>query len=530
MRTERLLAIILLALLALVNIVSLGQAEQSSAQLASVSIQGRVEYGYVLLFARIEFSEPVTSFSLNTSGLGHEILLAVAKLGGEQANGRVSNNILTFELPRRAKEVNLTLVVDAVAVNETTFTVITPIPLAPLGVVTKVEGSFTLGAAFSINTSLGNFSQGVVKYNFTAAPGACDIVRAWAPLSNVQMTKVKFLNRTILLLPDKVVYVDSLHLVSEAGAPVSSIQLTLPSSFKLEGVEASLFTYPSRYVSQYPAGNATLLIISLLPAMQEVGQVSLLTLRYSSPLSEKIDAYMGIGPFVTNYSVRICIEGTATLTPGALSVEKVSPSMQCYILPNIGPLLQAGMYAPVSVTPSFAQQSRSFLPFLGLIVAAVMVGAAGYLALRQGKLRERPALEAERAAIGSAEKIKELLDNRRSNLSSLVRQLREYRARGVGTAKVISLVNSHMQRDSALSSEVRKLLASLGPKGEKALSALAAIDGDLEQCVADLIETERLFRRGRLTKQEYKNQVEKLENKVLKLADDLGKVQRQLEF
>lgn len=526
MRVER-LAILLLVVLMLARTASAQEASQSTAELAHMSIQGRIEYGYALLFASVKFPRPVNSFSLNISDFGDRILLAFARVDSQQVSGRVSGELLTFEFTREFTEANVTLVISALSANATTLSVALPVPLAPLGVITNVTGSFTIGTAFTVETILGSSSQGVVKYNLTAVPSACDVVRAWAPLSSVQMVRVTFLNRTILLSPGKVEYVDSLHLVSEGEMPTTSLRLTLPSAFTLDAVEASLFKYPSRYISQYSAKNETLIVISLLPALQGAGQRSIITLRYSSPLNGTVDAYMGLGPFIQNYTVRVCIEGTATLSPSASRVEKVGSSMQCYSLPPAGPLLQPGMYSPVRVTPSFAQTSGGFLPLIGVVITVAVVGAAGYLVLRKERPKEQAVLE-KAAEEGSAEKVRKLIEDWRNDIITLVKQLREYRARGAGTTKMISLLNSHMRRDSAFSSELRAFLTTLGQRGEKALGTLATIESEINSCVESLLEVERLYRRGRITKHEYKQKVDELEEKLLRLAESLGRVYRQL--
>lgn len=523
----RLLTALLSIALVLTLAASVRAAEESNAMLASVSIQGRIEYGYALVFIEVKFPNPVSSFSLNISGFEDKVLLAVAKADGQQARGQVSGHFLIFRAAREFTRANVTLVIDAVFVNATTFSVALPVPLAPLGVVANVTGSFTLGTSFTAETLIGNFSQGVVRYNLTTVPGACDVIRAQAPLSTVGMAKITFLNRTILITPDKVEYLDTLHLTLEGGSPVTTLRLTLPSTFKLDAVKASLFTYPLRYISQYSAGNNTLVVINLLPALQDWGQRSIITLHYSSPFNGTVNAYMGLGPLIRNYTLRVCIEGTATLSPSAHAVEKVSPSMHCYLLTAEGALLQPDMYPPIAVTPSFTQTTRSPLPLLGVAALIAVVGAAGYLALRQEKPKEQQIFE-KIAEPGSTERIRELIESRRNNLLALTRQLREYRARGMGITKVISLVNSHMRRDSTLSLELRTLLTSLGSQGEKAFSALTTIDNELNRYLEALLETERMFRRGKLTKQEYRDKVSEIEDKILELAQKLERINRQL--
>ncbi|MEM4810500.1 MAG: hypothetical protein QXS92_01155, partial [Thermofilum sp.] len=126
------------------------------------------------------------------------------------------------------------------------------------------------------------------------------------------------------------------------------------------------------------------------------------------------------------------------------------------------------------------------------------------------------------------EKVRKLIEDWRNDIIALVKQLREYRARGAGTTKMISLLNSHMRRDSAFSSELRAFLTTLGQRGEKALGTLATIESEINSCVESLLEVERLYRRGRITKHEYKQKVDELEEKLLRLAESLGRVYRQL--
>ncbi|MEM0376542.1 MAG: hypothetical protein QXI90_02035, partial [Thermofilum sp.] len=108
MRVER-LAILLLVVLMLARTASAQEASQSTAELAHMSIQGRIEYGYALLFASVKFPRPVNSFSLNISDFGDRILLAFARVDGQQVSGRVSGELLTFEFTREFTEANVTL-------------------------------------------------------------------------------------------------------------------------------------------------------------------------------------------------------------------------------------------------------------------------------------------------------------------------------------------------------------------------------------------------------------------------------------
>jgi uncharacterized coiled-coil DUF342 family protein len=164
-----------------------------------------------------------------------------------------------------------------------------------------------------------------------------------------------------------------------------------------------------------------------------------------------------------------------------------------------------------------------------LLAVGFLAAVAGYAAIT----RRRGGAPAEsRAELilrrESEAKARELLEKRRENLMAMLDQLREHRSRGAGVVKIIDLVQSYARRDAELQSEVSKALSSLGPRGSEIFAKVQSVNDEIAATFRELLETERMFRRGRIDKQEYKRRVEALESKISKLAGELGRVARAI--
>jgi len=518
-------AIFMAALLAVAQ-----SARAETGYTAYVKLSGRIESGYVVLFLNVSLPAPTNALEFNISRFGDKIALAWAKTSYGNTLGRIGDGTLRFATEREDSSFYIILVVDAISTNSTHVNLEIPVPLSPLGSVCKVEGSITLGTTFEAEALYGNFSGGVLGYNLTALPGYLDVVTSSALLLNVQLAKVTFLNRTIYLSPGRAVFVDTYTLRSEGGLPVSTFSLTLPAGYELEEVAADLFRYPGRYVSKHSSDNSTLVLIHLLTSLQAPGQEARLQIKYSTNFSGALNAFTGLGVFVKNYSVKVCIQGVAQLPSHLVTEEEVFDSTRCYRVTGPGPIFRSDTYPEVSMSASFASAPAMPAGLLAvLLVVGFLTAAAGYAAIakqRRGVPGESGAEQILRRESGA--KARELLEKRRENLMILLDHLREYRSRGAGVVKVIDLVQSYARRDAELQSEVSRVLSSLGPQGSEIAGRVQAVSDEIAATFKELLETERLYRRGRIDKKEYKKRVEALEGKISRLASELGRMARAL--
>jgi len=497
---------------------------------AYVRLTGRIENGYVVLFLNMSLPAPTSTLEFNISRHGDRIVLAWAETDRGGVLGRISDEILRIDVDHRRTSFYVILVIDAISTNSTHVNLEIPVPLSPLGSVCRIEGSITLGATFSGETSYGNFSGGVIRYNMTIPPGSLDMVRASALLSNVQLARITYLNRTIYLSPDRVIFLDTYTLKSEGLLPVSTFMLTLPAGYELEGVGSGLFSYPERYISKHSSDNSTLVVIYLLTSLQAPGQEAKLDVKYSTAFSEVLNAFMGLGVFVKNYSVNVCLQGVAQLPSHLVLEEKILDSTRCYRVKTPGPIFRHDTYPGISVSASFASsQAAPAGALTALLAVGFLAVAAGYVAITRQRRGSPGEGKAELLVRRESEtKARELLEKRVENISIMLDQLREYRSRGTGIVRVIDLVQSCAKRDAELHGEISRVLSSLGPRGGEISERVEAVSNELAAAFRELLETERMFRRGRMDKQEYKKRVETLEGKIMKLAGELGKIARTI--
>jgi len=515
------MATFVIALLVLAHSV---HAETGST--AYVRVTGRIESGYVTLFLNVSLPAPTKTLEFNVSRLGYKITFAWAKTSYGSSLGQIVNGSLRFVVEREASSFYMILVIDAISRNSTHINLEAPVPLSPLGSVSKVEGSITLGTTFSAETLYGNFSGGVIRYNLTAPPGSLDVVTSSALLFNVQLARVTHLNRTIYLSPGRATFVDTYTLRSEGGLPIGTFSLTLPAGYRLDSVSGDLFSYPERYVGRYSSDNSTLVLIHLLTSLQAPGQEAKVQVKYSADFNGTLNAFAGLGVFVKDYSLKLCVQGVAQLPSNLVAGEEVLGSMRCYDIVKPGPLFRPDTYPAVRVNVSFAPAQTAPVGALAVLLAVGFLAAvAGYAAITRQKRGVPGEGKAELVLRKEGEaRARELLEKRRENLMAMLDQLREYRSRGAGVVKVIDLVQNYARRDAELQSELSKLLPSLGPRGGEISARVQAVSDEIATTLKELLETERMFRRGRMDKKEYKKRVGYLEDRISRLASELGRI------
>jgi len=226
----------------------------------------------------------------------------------------------------------------------------------------------------------------------------------------------------------------------------------------------------------------------------------------------------------------VCLQGVAQLPSHLVLEEKILDSTRCYRVKTPGPIFRHDTYPGISVSASFASsQAAPAGALTALLAVGFLAVAAGYVAITRQRRGSPGEGKAELLVRRESEtKARELLEKRVENISIMLDQLREYRSRGTGIVRVIDLVQSCAKRDAELHGEISRVLSSLGPRGGEISERVEAVSNELAAAFRELLETERMFRRGRMDKQEYKKRVETLEGKIMKLAGELGKIARTI--
>ncbi|QOJ79715.1 hypothetical protein IG193_04475 [Infirmifilum lucidum] len=490
---------------------------------AKATLTARLEYSYGLVFYNLELPEATSTLSFNISGFNDRLVLGVARAPRQPTVLGVSDGkVVSFKFREPVRQVNFTFVFRVVNVSQQKVEIMLPVPLSPLGYITDVSGSVTFTAGVALNSTVGKVTGSQISYNLTATSGVLDVVRGSSHISQIPLGQIARLNRTILVEPGKVVFEDTVEVRTLSNYPIETLTLNLPRGYVFDGAMGVLGPYPRNYWRVYNASNSTLVTLNLMSSPQLAGQRTVLTLRFHTALSSSINAFLGWGATIEEYSIRVCIRGTLSLPQQYVTGEVVEDTMRCYILKPMGPLFLSDIYPNVPVTSVAFQPQTNTTALAGIIVLLAVVASGVYALV---KVRQKPiekvrdkVLERVVLSTETREKLEKNLVRREELLLSLLGQLRGLRERRAGTARIMSLIREYEKKDATIETEIAKLLGQLGDKGRSMASELASISSSLREKLRELERTERDYRVGRLEKKEYQERIEKIESELRKLS------------
>ncbi|MEZ0345149.1 MAG: hypothetical protein ABWK01_01180 [Infirmifilum sp.] len=513
------------AILALLFIELSLAASQPSVP-AKASVTSRIEYGYGLVFYHLELPSGVSSISFNLTGFTDKLVLAFAR-GEDQkvVMANKINNIISFSFNAPSRKINFTFVFDAINTTASSVFLKLPVPLSPLGFTTNVTGSATFTTGFTLNSTLGKVQGSQVNYNITVAPGVFDIINGNASVAQIPVGKVSSLNRTIFIEKDKIVYEDAVEILALSNFPITTLSINLPKSYVFDGAEGLLGPYPKNYWHIYNSSNSTLVLINLMSSVQLTGQKTILTLQYHRNYTNLIDAYLGLGPTIEKYSIRLCVHGSLTVPQNLLLEETLQGSLHCYVLKPVGPLLQAEIYPMVSVSnvsivPTSTLSLTSILALGVIILGLLAAGIFSVIRLRRSETMraKEKALEKTRLAAETSETIYRNLVRREELLLSMLENLKSLRERKAGTAKITAVIREYEKRDNIIETETAKILGQLGDAGRAIANELSSLKNNIQQTLREIEKLERDYRVGKLDKKSYKEKAESLENDLRKYS------------
>lgn len=518
---------LLLALTTALHLELAASAQPSTPVKATVS--ARIEYGYALVFYTLESPQPLTSISFNLTGYTTHLVIALAKVQGSNiVTGKLEGSHVSFYFGNPVQRVNFTFVFRAINTTGDGIHLQIPVLLSPLGFTANVTGSITLSQGISLNSTLGKASGSSVKYDVIAPPGATDVIEGSAPLTWTSISQVTSMNRTILVEPGRVTFIDTIEILGLSNSPSETLSLNLPKNYEFDGAEGVLGPYPRNYWREFNTTDSMLIVINLLSSPQRVGQKTLVKLKYHTNRTDYVDAYLGWGATVEDYSIQVCIRGSLSIPQEYITGEQFKEGLRCYALRKEGALLLANMYPSVPITSvSFNKQTANYQWLILLSASAIIV--AGIMAVARlrrptvekakEKVLARPALPRE-----ALESLEEKVARREELLLSLLDQLGTLRKRRAGTARIASVIQDYVKRDRTLEAEILKILGQMGDTGRAVANEYTTLASTIRQKLNELERIERDFRVGRLDKKEYKERTEGLENELRSLAQKFREI------
>ncbi len=497
---------------------------------AREQFQARIEMNYETFLVRLQLDKPASTIAYNLSGVPNPVLAAFIRTENGYVKGKVEGNRLVFSLPSPASSFNITVLFGGIYdIQGENITLKLPLLLSPIGYNTTVNGVLDVRASRVIykKTPYGEVKgTSLVITNKTVAGGKSMVAQGSTKTYFIIMASISNLHRRIIIHRGWAEYRDNITVKLITDYPLEKLALRLPASYKVLGVEANLGPYPRRYITVSKRGDLQLVLISLLAAPQKRGQKSSIVLRLRTNQTGSLDAYIGYGVYVENYTAEICVEGTASITPSPLRTYRAGP-YTCYVLPKPGPLVLDNYYQPVQVQARVEERQNIPWPLIVLVAALIaLTGGYAYYASRRG-----PAQQALRnVEEEKMSEIEELLARREELYHTLVERLRDMRDKKVGTTKMIRAIREALNRDQRYASRIKSIASTLGEPGQRLITEMDRLTRELRSLFNRLERIEKSFKAGRIDKAEYTKQVEEIEREIEEKATQLAGLIRLLEY
>ena len=523
------LTLVLLATACLPQIYAQGET------LVEVSVQGRIEFDKAVTFVRITYPQPTSRIELNISGIEDRFLVSFITIGDEIVKGRVEDGKLVFDLPAPVKMANITSIYGKAVniVNNTVFFEI-PVTLSPIGYGANVTGTVDFRSLYvEVETPpVGKAERGTVKFNDTVPAGTTIVLRGNISVNYVAVTKMERIDRMIILHKDKAEIADNITLVLLTNRPSTRLGLRLPKDLVVEKIEGPLGFYPERYWKIYGAKKYKLLSISLRAPPEGQGQKTTITIYTAVNMTENtIDPFFGYGVYVApdSYTVKVCVEGEATIDYTITSTEKVG-KYTCYTLKNPGPILIENFYPPVKVSITQIKEENIPYPLIALAVIAIAaIAGYAYYSGKKGRIEKQKEKTLQKLEEDTIAEIERLLSRREELYRSLIERLRKMREKKVGTTKMINAIREATRRDEAYIKKIKSLAASLGEPGNNLVKEMDKLTARLREHFHNLERVERAFKAGRMDKKEYKENIDQIEKDIEKTIIEITSLLKILE-
>ncbi len=525
---RRYAAALLLAVIAASLPAALISASPGAAT-AKAYIEARIEMSYETVLIRLSLDKPVSTIEYNLSGVENPVLAAFIKTGNGYVKGTVENGVLVFRMPSPVDKANITILFGRIyRIQGENLTLTLPVPLSPIGFNTTVDGALEVRAS-KIDykkPAYGKIQGTNILFKNQSVPAGTTMVASGATKTYfIILATISQLHRRIIIHKDWAEYRDNITVKLLTDYPIEHLALRLPASYKVLGVEAQLGPYPQRYIQVRRRGDLQLALITLLASPQEHGQKTSIVLRLRTNSTTSLDAYLGYGLYVDNYTVEICVEGTASISPSPQKTYR-DGAYTCYVLPKKGPLVLDNYYPPVEVRAQVREGSNIPYPLIALVAAIVaLIGGYAYYSGHRSRGGEAVL---ERLDEDKRARIEELLARREELYRALIDRLRDMRGKKAGTTKIIRAIREATRHDQRYANEIKRVAAGLGESGAKLIAEMDRVTGEIRNLLSRLERAEKAFKAGRLTKQEYNKQVEEIEAEIIKRAEELASLARLL--
>ncbi len=537
-RNFRLMAVTLtlLAVLILQLAIVYGNPSNNSVQITK---EVYIKEGYIEIISHISAPSDLALLKFNLSRAKNMLLLAYAELGEEKYLATVSDGTLTFKWGKPATNITLVeIYVNTMTYSEKSINVTIPLLLSPEGFSadTTVYVKAPTTRIQPITRFQYNVSRDRIYFNVKVEPAnytELDLLMSpYTPL-----LKIENLRRTIIIKEDNsALFVDNITLVNIGGGKPTFASFILPRYSKLEEVEGPLGVYPNigtfKPTTAQTSDGKIKVTIRLRAPPQNYGDKTLLTITYSVNLTAtegEIPVFNSLGKLIENYTILFKVEGEVldlscktvkTYKENSYTIVEVASAGPLYdeIHPTVAGAFKVNQPLPISIMATFA-----------VLVTAAFIVVYYLKGKPKAEVEERKKKVAEKAEKTSLSEIISLVREKVGVLEEAAEVWSQYLEGKSSWQNYRQQIASIMKREAAINKKLKGMTKGVQKEVTEILAEIDEHVSYAKNILKRMERVERNYKRGILSKNEYKEQAEKLRNSLEKTISQIHKLIVKLE-
>ncbi len=525
-RSAALVLVLLLAVAALAN-------AQPEGLRVTISKEAFVSDDYIVVRTKVVSPQPLVRISFNVSSVKGYLVAAYTKAGDKKLPARLEGDLLVFSVPGMSNEVELVEVyAQVMSYTPDAIRVKVPLTLSPVGIPADVKVKVIMPTVDvqAVSPKKLNITREGDVYIEGAVEGGNTTVIELAMPPTTKILVISRLERLVVIESGGyAVFYDNLTLVDRCASKTEYLFLELPAGVEIIEVRGPLGPYPHVGPLAYTVrstGNETINVrIRLRAPPFKYGDKTSITIVYRVNLTREdgavfVPVYSGVGQPISNYTVTLKIRGkVSSIEPQPVASRSTNGWVEI-VLPDVGPLF-SDLRGGVSLSGLKVEKPG---PPIKAIVAAILLVVLG-IAIGFVHKRMAPPGEEAVAEARAAPRIVRIARERVELLEGVLSAWDSYSRGKITWQTYKQRVSSAWRRESTLAKEARRELSS-GEYGARVESLVSEIDervGAFKKTLKELEKTVASYRRGIITKEEYKSRISRL---VRALEEELDKAYR----
>ena len=506
---------VLLAILVALTLLAPLSSAQEGGEVPKLVImgKGRVEGNFAAFRIVPTSGKGYVKLRFNITGYEDKLTLAYAKLEeGGYVIGKVEGNYLVFDFGRVVNKSEIVVVFRDVLTFGEEIRALVPLPFSPVGWRTSVYVRIRFPTV-NVNVVYPRVSKeaGDVIVNMTFNPGELLVLNATMDPYDVKLAKVSRINRTVIIEEEgKAEVRDTVEIVGLSDMKLDYMSFYYPPVVDVIGVEGPLGPYPEEGFVSYKVFRSPLHIevrVRLRAPPSSPGEKAFLTIRLLLPLNETEEGYslplfFGNGYPVSNVAVLVKVRGEASFKGVEYKALGREDGYSLYAIKVPGTIFEENIYG--SATARLKLVKRQGVPFP--LIAAVGVLAAITAAV--AVVSRRASKEGAKVEEVSAEEVSplyEALRDRARVLEAVLETLDMLDSGRISRQTYRQRIAMLKRHERSILGRVRRIAPSIGEEPAKLVEEIDSLASEFWKMYDSLSSLERRFRRGLISKREYKS-------------------------